>query len=891
MIRAVADDSFVMVDDFRVNNSAFQTQSDISFSALPGGGFIAVWADQDGFNDPGIKAQIFDVNGREVGAEFFVNLTTAMVQTYPNVTTLASGNFVITWVDERAFPATFDIAGQMFGPTGARIGPTFTANTVTSGFQLNPVVVALADGGFLVTWTFGTIQAQRYDAGGQRVGSEFSISTGNSDLQDVVSLVGGGFVVTWYDQSGEVVLPSGDLSSGIKARIYDSNSNAVGGPFGVNSFVPGTQNAPTIAALPAGGFVAAWVDDGIVGATSTGHRGMWFQIFDAAGGKVGVEVKFGTLGPFGQSTPQVEVVPDKGFLLIWKDSNASGSNDPGHLRAQLYDFSGAAIGAEFAITATSHSGQSQPDISALANGSIIVGWTDLVLQPTDENVRAQMLFATVKGTATDDVFIGTANRDFYFGYDGSDQASGGADADGLFGGAGNDTLLGEGGDDWLEGGAGNDLLNGGSGADSLTGNSGNDTYVVDDAGDSVTEALDEGIDTVQTTLAIYSLGANLENLVFVGSGAAQLTGNFVANTITGNSGNDILNGGGGSDSLSGGIGNDRIIIGAASSGSIIDGGVGTDALEVAASVAIGAGSLASIEAIELVGGATLTLTGTQVRDGLSLNTAVSGTGALVINMDPGVNALTKLFVFSGSGVAVTINGTAGVDLMKLGNVAHIADGGDGVDQIKGGSAADTIIGGNGNDKINGAGGADILTGGSGNDVFKYAKASDSGIGANADRITDFTIGQDKINFVNLDTNPGLAGIQSFVYVGTAAFSGGGAAQIRYLTSGADLIVQCDVNGDALADMEIILQGLAGQSLSASDFKLTAAAAEPPPSLKGIGDGGVDVLPPLRADKAAPPADAIGIEAVTVDSFHAEAALIEAFISSWKFDYHTTVGLI
>ena len=37
----------------------------------------------------------------------------------------------------------------------------------------------------------------------------------------------------------------------------------------------------------------------------------------------------------------------------------------------------------------------------------------------------------------------------------------------------------------------------------MSGGLGNDTYVVDDAGDTVTEALNEGTDTVQSSLSLH----------------------------------------------------------------------------------------------------------------------------------------------------------------------------------------------------------------------------------------------------------------------------------------------------------------------------------------------------------------------------------------------------
>jgi Ca2+-binding RTX toxin-like protein len=100
------------------------------------------------------------------------------------------------------------------------------------------------------------------------------------------------------------------------------------------------------------------------------------------------------------------------------------------------------------------------------------------------------------------------------------------------------------------GNAGNNILNGGLGSDTMSGGSGDDTYVVDNAGDLVMEAINAGNDTVQSS-ATYALGANLENLVLIGSSAINGTGNSSKNTITGNAGNNTLDGGAGVDILTG----------------------------------------------------------------------------------------------------------------------------------------------------------------------------------------------------------------------------------------------------------------------------------------------------------------------------------------------------
>jgi Ca2+-binding RTX toxin-like protein len=305
-----------------------------------------------------------------------------------------------------------------------------------------------------------------------------------------------------------------------------------------------------------------------------------------------------------------------------------------------------------------------------------------------------------------------------------------------------------------------------------------------------------------------------------------ITGDAMDDWMFGNDGNDILNGMGGDDrlfggtgvnTLSGGDGNDTIYVEIGSTGTHVLGGNGYDTLSVSISVS-SLGTISSIEALEFGFFSTLRLTGSQFATGFAANTAIYGNDcSLTVDMTAGVTFFSKFM--TNSGVSVTVNGTTGNDVLKLGNFTHTVNAGDGADQIKGGSAVDVLNGDAGIDKLNGAAGADVLTGGTGNDVFKYAAAIDSGLGANADRITDFVIGSDRLNFARIDTNAGLAGDQGFGFIGAASFGGIGVAQIRYTNSGGNLLVQADVDGNGTADMEIILQGLAGGTLTSADFVL------------------------------------------------------------------------
>lgn len=110
----------------------------------------------------------------------------------------------------------------------------------------------------------------------------------------------------------------------------------------------------------------------------------------------------------------------------------------------------------------------------------------------------------------------------------------------------------------------------------IAGGAGNDTYYVNAAGERIVEGAHHGTDTVSTSLAAYTLGANVENLVFSGGGSHAGNGNGLANVIEGCTGRDSLSGLSGNDRLLGNAGNDTLSGG--DGNDTLDGGAGNDTL-------------------------------------------------------------------------------------------------------------------------------------------------------------------------------------------------------------------------------------------------------------------------------------------------------------------------
>ncbi|WP_428663882.1 hypothetical protein [Reyranella sp.] len=122
----------------------------------------------------------------------------------------------------------------------------------------------------------------------------------------------------------------------------------------------------------------------------------------------------------------------------------------------------------------------------------------------------------------------------------------------------------------LTGNAGNNVLDGKTGVDTMAGGTGNDTYMVDIAGDTVTENDGEGTDQVISSVGFDLTGQYIERLTLTGSANINGRGNTLDNTLIGNAGNNVLDGRAGADVLTGGLGADIFVFGSSLHAPIVD---------------------------------------------------------------------------------------------------------------------------------------------------------------------------------------------------------------------------------------------------------------------------------------------------------------------------------
>lgn len=191
------------------------------------------------------------------------------------------------------------------------------------------------------------------------LGSEFRVNTVTAYAQDhpnITALKEGGFVVVW--QSDE---QDGD-GYGVYAQRYTANGTVVGTEFPVNTSMMSNQVSPRTAALQDGGFVVTW--------QSAADEDIYGQRYAADGTAAGTEFRINTTTLGYQINPDIAVLNNGDFMVIWKTAYSEADG----LYGQRYAANGTSIGNEFNLNVATTS-QYWLRVAALNKGDFVVVWT------------------------------------------------------------------------------------------------------------------------------------------------------------------------------------------------------------------------------------------------------------------------------------------------------------------------------------------------------------------------------------------------------------------------------------------------------------------------------------------------------------------------------------
>jgi hypothetical protein len=269
-----------------VNSTTTGTQqtfpeSPQAVAADANGNYVVVWSSQNQDGDGwGVYARQFNAAGIAQGNEFQVNTQAAGDQMYATVAMNADGSFVVTWSSNNQDGNGWGVYGQRYDAGGNAVGSEFQIASTTASDQMYSSVAINDNGDFAVTWSSKNQSNGNWDVFGRvfhangEQSEEFRINeqtSGDQMYSRLAMNANGAFTVVWQSQT-----PGGDWD--IYARSFDSSGAALGNEFRVNDTIAGNQENASIAMNASGSFVISWTNVAL-----DGNKDIYARQFNADG--------------------------------------------------------------------------------------------------------------------------------------------------------------------------------------------------------------------------------------------------------------------------------------------------------------------------------------------------------------------------------------------------------------------------------------------------------------------------------------------------------------------------------------------------------------------------------------------------------------------------------
>jgi hypothetical protein len=206
-----------------------------------------------------------------------------------------------------------------------------------------------------------TVWARRFNADGipqapdERIGTSTS---GRESSPSVAIEADGDYVIIWHERGFNP--EEGD----VYARRFSADGSPRGEPFRVNTYLQAKQNDPSIAVNDTGAFVVTWTSweqDGSM-------EGIYGQLYDAEGEKVGREFQVNQNEGSQQMESSVAMDASGRFAVTWKSSF-------GGVMLRRFGAGGAPLHDERDVDGPNTAGDN-PFVVSDAAGGLVLAWED-----------------------------------------------------------------------------------------------------------------------------------------------------------------------------------------------------------------------------------------------------------------------------------------------------------------------------------------------------------------------------------------------------------------------------------------------------------------------------------------------------------------------------------
>jgi Ca2+-binding RTX toxin-like protein len=482
---------------------------------LADGRWATFWHEEKGAEEFNLYYRIFEADGTTAGDATLVSSSTAGPQTRQGSVGTDDGGTIFFWHGNGTQEGQEDDSGifyQRFNANGVKVGTETRLNTTVAddqsslqyflSYQLNPESGRYAIKHYVTVWSNSRVvegqeepehlghSLQVLDASGRKIGPEMQLQTEEfAALNFEYFPTSGRSAFIW---TGKSTVGGQEDNGDVFMQLFDVSGARIGAEVRVNSSTDGVQNGAMIRALPNGSFVVAW------NGPDGDNAGLFMQVFDANGQRVGGEILVNTSKTGSQTGTFLDFTADGTLVVGW-----DGLGD----QPNQQDANGGIFFQRFKIN-------SAPE-SIAVSGSIqetaAAGATAGTLSTVDLDLSDRHTFTLVdagNASTTNPLFeISNSTIKLKSGaklnYEAATSHSLRVKVTDAFGGsyvqdvavsvtnvrektplrksgtAGNDILFGELGNDTLSGAAGNDRLHGDLGRDRISTGSGKDVVVFD----------------------------------------------------------------------------------------------------------------------------------------------------------------------------------------------------------------------------------------------------------------------------------------------------------------------------------------------------------------------------------------------------------------------------